>query len=67
MGEWSLAQLLLCWKLAVLIKYNICIFSVLRFSLFHLALAYCKTESSSLFFLGFIVVVEEISDIGDIF
>ena len=69
---WVEPQLLWCWKLPVLIKYNICIISVLRFSLFHLALAYCKTESSSLFFVGFIVVVEEIytsvaCDTGDIF
>ena len=46
--------------------------SALRFSLFHLTLAYCKRESSSLFFVGFIVVVEEIYTsvpcyIGDIF
>ena len=59
-------------KTANINKYNICIFSALRFSLFHLALAYCKRESSSLFFVGFIVVVEEIytsvaCDIGDIF
>ena len=69
---WVEPQLLWCWKLPVLIKYNICIISALRFSLFHLALAYYKTESSSLFFVGFIVVVEEIytsvaCDIGDIF
>ena len=37
---------------------NICFFSALGFSLFHLA--YCKRESSSLFFVDFIVVVEEI-------
>ena len=48
----------------------ICFFSALGFSLFHLA--YCKIESSSLFFVGFIVVVKEIytsaaCDIGDMF
>ena len=48
----------------------ICFFSALGFSLFHLA--YCKIESSSLFFVGFIVAVKEIytsvaCDIGDMF
>ena len=50
-------QLLWCWKLPVLIKYNVCVFSALRYSLYHLALAYCRRESSSLFFVGFIIVV----------
>ena len=54
---------------ASIYNYNICFFLALGFSLFHLDIA---RELSSLFFVGFIIVIEEIytslaCDFGNIF